>query len=124
MAKTDRGDDGERRSHPEQTVVAVNARRARTREKARCVAGQDGDHRLRAHYTPSSSASAAEQKTFGEQHAAQRTFACAERRTDSQLSLHGEPSGENQVGDVGARDDEEPDPTLRAAPTARSERQR
>ena len=99
-----RRDDGQRRSHPEHAGIDRQIERADG--EARGVAGQDGHHWLRADYAESS-AGAAKQKAFGQQHAAQRACAGAERRADGQLAFAANRPRENQVGDVGTRDDED-----------------
>src|SRR5216684_218811 len=96
--------DGHRRSHPEQ--AGINRQIERADREARGVAGQDSHQRLRAPYTDGGP-SAAEQKAFCQEHAAQRACACAERRTGCQFAFTANGPRENQVGHIGARDDED-----------------
>ncbi len=57
--------------------------------------------------TPTRRARAAEQQAFGQQRAAQRAGAGAQRRADGQFAFAADGARENQVGDVGAGDDED-----------------
>jgi hypothetical protein len=50
---------------------------------------------------------AAEQKALGQQHAAQHAPACAQRHADRQLAFAANRPCQNQVGNIGTRDDED-----------------
>ncbi len=61
----------------------------------------------RALSTPSERARAAEQQAFREQDTAQRGGAGAERGADRQFAFTANGARQNQIGDVGAGDDED-----------------
>ena len=79
-------------------------------------------------YRPSDGAGGAEHQAFGEQRAPQRRVAGAERGAQRQLALAPHRPRQNQVRDVGARDDEDDAPPRRAGragsfvPAPRSDR--
>ena len=99
-----RGENGQNRADPEH--AGINGEIERANRKARGVARQDGNHRTRAQHAEQR-ASAAEQETFGEKRAAQRTGACAERGAHGEFVFAANGARQNQVGDVRAGDDED-----------------
>jgi hypothetical protein len=79
-----RCDGGERHAHPQQ--AGIDGKIEGPNRETRRVTRENINHPLRAQHAERR-ASAAEQKAFGKQHAAERTSACSECGTDCQLSF-------------------------------------
>ena len=94
----------QRDAHPDQAPVHGQIQRADGETSG--VTGQDSDHGLRdGNAQPS--AHAAEQKAFGEQHAAERAWAGSERCADGKFAFATHRARKNQVGNVAAGNDED-----------------
>ena len=91
---------------PTQSKLESTVKSSGANGETRRVASQDRDQRLRDEHAERC-AGAAEQKAFGQQHAAQRSSACAERRADREFAFAANRARENQVRNIGAGDDED-----------------
>ena len=100
----DGGDDRESGADPEHAGVDGEIERANG--EARGVARQDGNHRTGDENAERGSGNA-EDQALRKQSAAQGAGAGAESGANAELAFAADGAGENEIGDVGAGDDED-----------------
>ena len=98
------GDNGERPAHPEQ--AGIDGKIERANRETRRVTSENLNHPLRAPHAERRTGPA-EQKAFGQQHAAERASARAECGADRQLAFAANGARQDVVRDIGTRDDED-----------------
>ena len=96
-----RGDDRENSADPQHAGIDGEIERAN--REARSVVREDSDHRA-GNDNAEQSSGGAHQQALGEQRAAKRAWAGAERGANREFTFAADAARKNQIGNVGARD--------------------